>query len=143
MATALTPPDARARPAVPAEPDPSPALPEVSQTLAASSHENWPSSSHVDVATQTSERRLPVNAPPAPRLMVAARMYDGMERSAGGLIEDGYLAVSEGDVLEVRSPAAVAGHARNRFQGYLFAKCSDGRLGWVGSYILLPYAGTV
>ena len=126
-----------------AEPHKSPVPAEDGTSLAASSHEDWPSTSHLDAATQTSERRLPANAPPAPRLMLAARMYDGIEQSTGGLIEGGYLVVSGGDLLEVRSPVGVAGHAHNRFREYVFAKAPDGRRGWVPSYILLPFDGTV
>ena len=60
-----------------------------------------------------------------------------------GFIEGGYLIVSEGDLLEVSSPVGTAGHAHNRFKEYLFDKAPDDRLGWVPSYVLLPFDGNV
>ena len=94
--------------------------------------------SRIDATTQTSERRLPPNAPPAPRIMIAVRPYDAMEGPANQLTP-GYLAVVTNDILEVRSPAPVAGHQSNRFPHYLYAKSQDGRRGWVPDFALAPH----
>ena len=124
----------------------SPAPTETAGTVASSSNESPAARSHVtgliDATTQTTERRLPLNAPPAPLLMVATRAYDGMEQSSGRLVL-GYLAVVEGELLEVRSAAPADGHPDGRFNSYLYAKAADGRRGWVPDFVLVPYDSSV
>ena len=70
--------------------------------------------------------------------MIVTRAYDGIEYSSDQLV-DGYLAVTKGEVLEVRSAISVAGHAGSRFSGYLYSKSADGRRGWVPDFVLAPH----
>ena len=71
--------------------------------------------------------------------MIVTRAYDGIEHSSDQRLEDGYFAVTKGEVLEVRSAISVAGHTGSRFSGYVYAKSADGRRGWVPDFVLAPH----